>query len=115
VELDRETIGERLLQYRNHLNITQNYLCQRTGIAQNSISLLERGGGGGFDSFFTLLKFYSESFDVHNILHEKFTVIERGDDDSAVPANIRRAGQELEYFREEMGNRLKRIQQLLDE
>ncbi len=96
MNINRVEVGKRLLAYRTELEMTQSFVCEKTDIVQNTLSLLESGRGGGFDSFLRLIHFYSQTFNVHNIFAERFTVLSKNTNDTIENVSAKIAISELD-------------------
>ena len=76
MEMTREELGARFKSFREHLEFLQDDVKDKTGLTQNTISLIENGKGGSTKSLLKLINFYSQFFLIDNIFSEFFEIKE---------------------------------------
>ncbi len=73
MKINRTLIGNRLLMYRQYLKMSQQFVCDYTGIIQSHLSAVENGHSGGMDTICSLLNFYQKHFNLRNFFSDEFS------------------------------------------
>lgn len=113
MKIDRTLIGDRLIQYRQHLNMSQPFVSDYTGILQSTLSNVENGKGGGLDVFCTLLAFYQKHFNLVNFFSEEFVPVPK--DDELINVLLKKTKEEKETRKKVMDKKLNELLRKLNE
>lgn len=70
-----EELGQRLMQVRECLGLTQKELAEMFNKTQNTISLIENGKSASINTLLPLLSFYSQHIYLNHLFSENFEII----------------------------------------
>lgn len=63
--------------YRQYLKMSQQFVCDYTGIIQSHLSAVENGHSGGMDTICALLNFYQKHFNLRNFFSDEFSPLSK--------------------------------------